>query len=488
MKIEGLAVTGHSVPSDASGGARLGRGMLAGGGEAALMATTTPDTNVTPVERTRTAGADLRSTIRRIAPYDFPLLAAVVLLLGLGAVMVYSATINDMTQLTGDGMTKLKTHLVHLGLGVMAMLAATFFPYKKLRKITYPALLVTVMVLALVVVAGVEAGNARRWLAFPGFNFQPAELAKLVFVLFLAHSISKKGGNIRKFTVAFLPHFMVCATLILLCLFQPDFGTSVVLVVLMFTMLFVAGTRISYVALFIFVGGFLAFQAIASNDMRLGRVMAAIDPWADRMGRGYQMVNSQIALGSGGITGQGLGFGGQTLTGHLPEGETDFILSVLGEQLGTLGIMFVAFLFGIILVRGLRIATRCEDAFGRFLAFGITLLLVLEAGINMLVAVALIPTKGLTLPFVSYGGSSMLISCGAIGVLLNISRSQDWQQARRVLPVIDELESEAQSDPEVVGVPMVRRGPRAQVPTTRLERVVARFKKKKRQTIDEVIK
>lgn len=447
------------------------------------MAATTPETR--PV-----LAPEVRAAIRRVAPYDFPLLAAVVILLGMGAVMVYSATINEMTQLTGDGTSKLKTHLTHLGLGLLAMLGATFFPYKKLRSITYPALFVTMGVLALVVVAGVEAGNARRWLAFPGFNFQPAELAKLVFVLFLAHSITKKGGNIRKFTVAFLPHFIVCSMLILLCLFQPDFGTSVVLVVLMFTLLFVAGTRISYVALFIFVGGFLAFQAIASNDMRLGRLLATIDPWAHRLGRGYQMVNSQIAIGSGGITGQGLGFGGQTITGHLPEGETDFILSVLGEQLGSIGIMFVAFLFGLILYRGVRIATRCEDAFGRFLAFGITLLLVLEAVINMLVAVALIPTKGLTLPFVSYGGSSMLISCAAIGVLLNISRSLDWTVARQSLPVIEELENEAAEAAALAsaagGVAVAR--PRVQVPTTRWQRVVSRFKKAKPQSIDEVLK
>ncbi|MCC6620679.1 MAG: putative lipid II flippase FtsW [Deltaproteobacteria bacterium] len=430
---------------------------------------------------------ELRQVIKSVAPYDFPLLAAVVLLLGTGAVMVYSATINEMTQLTGRGTAKLETHLLHIGLAVLAMLAATFFPYRRLRAITYPALFVTVLVLGLVIVAGVEAGNARRWLALPGFNFQPAELAKLVFVLFLAHSITKKAGNIRKFTVAFIPHFMVCALLILLCLFQPDFGTSVVLVVLMFTLLFVAGTRISYVALFVFVGGFLAFQAIASNDMRLGRVLAAIDPWAHRMGRGYQMVNSQIAIGSGGVTGQGLGYGGQTITGHLPEGETDFILSVLGEQLGSLGILFIAVLFGIILYRGMKIATRCEDAFGRFLAFGITLLIVLEAVINMLVAVALIPTKGLTLPFVSYGGSSLLVSCAAIGVLLNISRSLDWAQARQALPILDAIEAEARRPtPSAPGGAAPSR-PRVQVPTTRWERLKARFKKKKPQSVDEVL-
>ena len=420
----------------------------------------------------------VRRELKKVAPYDFPLLAAVVMLLGLGAVMVYSATINEMTQTVGDGASKLKTHLMHMGIGIGVMLIATFTPYKRLRNLTYPALVVTVLLLAMVVVVGVEAGNARRWLALPGFNFQPAEVAKLVFVMFLAHSITKKAGNIRRFTVAFIPHFMVASVLILLCLFQPDFGTSVLLVVVMFTMLFIAGTRLSYMTLFIFVGGFLAFQAIASNDMRLGRVLAAIDPWAHRDDRGYQMVSSQIALGSGEIGGQGLGFGGQTLTGNLPEGETDFVLAVLGEQLGSIGIGFVALCFGVILWRGVRLAFATEEPFGRALAFGLTLLLILEAVVNMLVAVALIPTKGLTLPFVSYGGSSMLVSCAAIGMLLNISRHASWDTARAALPIIDTMNA----------APVVEKvRPRFQVDTGRLGRVMAHFKKRRAQRIEDVL-
>jgi len=426
---------------------------------------------------------ELHREIRRVTPYDFPLLSAVVLLLGLGAVMVYSATINEETLATGDGMGKLKTHMMHVGVGFAALIGATFFPYKRLRALVYPALLVTFVLLALVVVAGVEAGNARRWLALPSFNFQPAELAKFVFILFLSHSLAKKAGNIRRFSVAFIPHFMVCTVLIGLCLFQPDFGTSVILVLMMFTMMFIAGTRLSFLSLFIFVGGFLAFQAVASNDMRLGRVLASIDPWAHRAGRGYQMVASQIAIGSGGVTGQGLGFGGQTLTGHLPEGENDFIISVLAEQLGTIGVLFVAIIFGLILWRGIRIALRTEDAFGRYLAFGITLLLCSEAVINMLVAVALIPTKGLTFPFVSYGGSSMLISCLAIGVLLNISRSLGWENMRATVPGIDTWNSEDQDAPTA---PPLR--PRQQVPISRIARLKRRFFRPKAPSIDEVLK
>jgi cell division protein FtsW len=430
---------------------------------------------------------ELRREIARVSPYDFPLLSAVILLLGMGAVMVYSATINEMSQLHGDGAQKLRSHLIHMVLGIGVMLVAIFVPYLRVRRFTYHALLLTGVLLALVIFVGVEAGNARRWLAFPGFNFQPAELAKFVFVLYLAHSIAKKGRNILRFSVAFLPHFFVVFLLIALCLFQPDFGTSVLLVVLMFAMLFVAGTRFAYIALLFVVGAFLAFQAIASNDMRLGRFMATLDPWGHRDERGYQMVNSQIAIGSGELTGQGLGFGGQTLTGNLPEGETDFVLSVLAEQLGSLGVLFVAVCFAVILYRGMRIAMRCEEPFGRSLAFGLTLLLVLEAVTNMLVAVALIPTKGLTLPFVSYGGSSMLISCAAIGVLLNISRTIDWNVARETLPIIDQLNARAA---ENVVMNTVRRF-RHQVETNRVSRLfgklAAKFRRERNQRVEDIV-
>ena len=420
---------------------------------------------------------DLSQELRRVAPWDFPLLAAVVLLMGLGAVMVYSATINESTQLAGDGALKLETHLVHLTVGVSLLITFTFVDYKRLRPFVYPGLAAIVGLLILVIVAGFEAGNARRWIALPGFNIQPAEIAKLGFVVFLAHSIAKKGGRIRQFSVAFVPHFLICSVLIVLSLFQPDFGTSVILVILMFTMLFAAGTRASYIVLFVFVGGFLAFQAIASNDMRLGRVMAAIDPWAHREGRGFQMVASQIAIGSGGWTGQGIGYGGQTLTGFLPEGETDFILSVVGEQLGVLGMVLVAVAFIVVVYRGMRIAARTEEAFGRFLAFGITLLLGLQAVINMLVAVALIPTKGLTLPFVSYGGSSMLVSTAAIGILLNISRSHGIATLRAYGPPSEPAPATKQS----------AKARRQQAPAASGWRSLFKRKRKQRQTLAEVL-
>ena len=375
---------------------------------------------------------DLSAELRRAGHYDFPLLAAVVLLLGLGIVLVYSATVNEDALRHGDGMHHVSTHLGHVGLGLIVMVGAFLFDYRRWRPLVYPMLLGVVLLLLLVIAVGTTAGHARRWISLFGLTFQPAELAKFAFVVFLAYSLAKKGQRIREFTVAFVPHLIVCGVLILLCLFQPDFGTSVILVVLMFTMLFVAGTRLSYITLFGAVGSFLAFQAIATNDMRLGRVLAFIDPWAHRAGRGYQMVNSLIAIGSGGVTGQGIGNGGQTLTGFLPEGHTDFILSVAAEQMGLLGVLVVVGLFLLILVRGLGIAARARDEFGRFLAFGLTLLLLFQAVTNMLVAVAMIPTKGLTLPFVSWGGSSMVVSCLAAGILLNISHDTRRAELARV--------------------------------------------------------
>lgn len=373
---------------------------------------------------------DLSHELRRIESWDTGLLMATVMLLGIGAVMVYSATINPDTINHGNGEATLIKHLVHVGIGIGALVGGMAIPYRAWKKLVYPALLLVTVLLVMVTFFGTTAGNARRWLSFPGFNVQPAEMAKLAFVIFLAYSLDKKGARIRSFAVAFIPHLSVCGLLIMLCLTQPDFGTSLILVMLMFAMLFVAGTRLSYISLFVCVGAFLVFQAIASNSMRLGRVMMWLDPWGHRSDGGYQMVNSLIAIGSGGLTGQSLGFGGQTLTGYLPEGHTDFILAVLAEQLGFVGVLVVITLFGLLVSRGIATAVNARDDFGRFLAFGITLLLGLQAVINMLVAVALIPTKGLTLPFVSYGGSSMLVCCFSVGILMSISRDtrKGWME------------------------------------------------------------
>lgn len=379
---------------------------------------------------------------RNIAPFDFALLSTVIMLMGLGALLVYSATINDQTILAGDGSAKLKVHLAHVGLGIACLLAGMYYPYRHWRKLTYPILFGAILLLVAVIFFGHTAGNARRWIKLPGFSLQPAEVAKLAFVMFLAYSLAKKAERVKQFSVAFVPHLIVCGVLIFLCLFQPDFGTSIILTVLMFTMLFVAGTRLSYISLFGIVGAFLVFQAIAANDMRLRRVIAFINPWAYRTETGYQMVNSQIAIGSGGLTGQGLGYGGQTLTGFLPEGHTDFIVSVLAEQMGFIGVTVIAALFLIMITRGLTIAMNARDDYGRFLAFGITLLIGLQAVINMMVAVGLIPTKGLTLPFVSYGGSSMLVCCLAMGILLNVSRDSGVAKMELVMPEPPEDELE----------------------------------------------
>ncbi len=421
---------------------------------------------------------ELARELRRVTPWDFPLLAAVVLLLGLGAILVYSATINEMTLATGDGARKLKSHLAHVALGLGALAFFTYFPFRKLRPLIYPVLFGNLLLLLAVLIVGVEAGNARRWLNLAIVNFQPTELAKLVFIGFLAHSIAKKSGNIRNILVATVPHGIIYGMIMILCMLQPDFGTSVLLLLMMFAMLFVGGTRTSLLLGLCAFAAWIATALIMGNEMRQGRLLATFDPWSHRVGRGYQPANSQIAIGSGELTGQGLGFGGQTLTGHLPEGENDFIISVLAEQLGAIGVALVTVLSLLILVRGMRIAFQTEDPFGRLLAFGITLMLSLQAATNMLVAVALVPTKGLTFPFVSYGGSSMLVSCAAVGMLLNISRESRWEEVRAAVPDLADAPSET---------PSQTASPRQQVPGSRLARFFARFRKRKTPSVDEVL-
>lgn len=379
--------------------------------------------------------ADAASDVAPVDAWDVGLLLPVLALMGIGTVMVYAATINQDTFGPGGGAAHLRDHLLHTVLGLVVLGGGMYIPYRVWRRWTYPILIGVAALLLLVFPFGHTAGHATRWLSIAGFSVQPAETAKLAFIIFLAYSLAKKGDRIRHFTVAFIPHALVCGGYILLCLAQPDFGTCLILVALMFTMLFAAGTRLAYISLAVCVGGFLTFQAIAHNDMRLRRVLAYIEPWAHRSDDGYQMVQSMIAIGSGGLSGQGLGYGGQTLTGYLPEGHTDFILAVLAEQLGFAGVAVVVVLFAMLLVRGISTALHARDDFGRFLAFGLTLLLGMQAVINMLVATALVPTKGLTLPFVSYGGSSLLVCCLAAGMLLNIQR--DVRRAR-LEPLVDD--------------------------------------------------
>src|ERR1700687_3554373 len=271
--------------------------------------------------------------------------------------------------------------------------------YRKLARLAYPLLVCAVIGLVLVLIPGVgtTVGGARRWVRVLGFSIQPAEIAKLAWVIYLAYSLAKKREKVTLFSIGFLPHLLMAGLLVALCMAEPDFGSSVGIVFLLFVLLFAAGTKLSYLVGSVLLAIPVAYQAIASSPYRLNRILAFLDPWAHRHDVGYQVAESLISIGSGGLFGLGLGDGRQKLF-FLPEAHTDFVFSIIGEELGLVGVGAVMGLYGVIVWRGLRASLNAGETFGSYLGFGITGLFGFQAVVNIFVAMGLAPTKSLTLP------------------------------------------------------------------------------------------
>jgi cell division protein FtsW len=354
--------------------------------------------------------------------YDPLLLVAILLLVGFGLVMVYSASAITAQDKLGDSFFFLKRQAIAAGLGLFGMAVALKFGYRRTARLAYPLLIVAVLLLVAVLVPGLgtSVGGAKRWLRVPGISVQPAEIAKVAWVIYLAYSLAKKRERVKSFSIGFVPHLGLAAVLVVLCMMEPDFGSSVALVFLMFVMLFAAGARLSYILGMVLAALPLAYVAIASSPYRMRRITAFLDPWANRQGSGYQVAESLMSIGSGGLTGLGLGDGRQKLF-FLPEAHTDFIFAIVGEELGLLGVGALILLYGIIIWRGIRASLHASEAFGTYLGLGIVSLIAFQSVTNMAVAMGLVPTKGLTLPFVSYGGSSLIMLMTASGLLLSIS-------------------------------------------------------------------
>ncbi len=374
-------------------------------------------------------------------PVDSLLAAVVIALIGFGVVMVYSASAVEATTRFSDGQYYLKRQAVYAAAALVAMWVASRIDYRRLKLLTYPVLFGVAGMLVLTISGfGHRAGNADRWLNLGPIHVQPAELAKLAIVMWLAYSLSKKADQIKTFAVGFLPHLFVSGVFMLLCLKQPDFGSAVVLLFLTFTMLFVAGARIPYIAAFTMLLGLGAAAAIRFSGYRYARYVSWIDMESHRDGLAYQPFQSVMSFGSGGTTGLGLGRGLQVL--YLPEAHTDFISAIIGEELGFIGVLALCAAYLAIVSRGVKVALEAADDYGSFLAFGIATLFGVQALTNLCVAMAILPTKGLTLPFVSYGGSSLLVNAAAIGVLLSISRPR-----RKIAPPKKADKAEAQPPP-----------------------------------------
>jgi len=354
--------------------------------------------------------------------FDPLLLCAVLGLVTIGLVMVYSASAVLAQDKQGDSLYFFKRQLTAAGMGLVAMAVAMKVGWRKLARWAYPLLLIAIVLLVAVLIPGIgsTAGGARRWIRLPGFGLQPAEVAKFAWVVYLSYSLAKKREKVASFSVGFLPHLALCGILVMFCMLQPDFGSSVLLVFMLFVLLFAAGAKLSYLVGMILMALPLGYVAIASSPYRMKRILAFLDPWAHRHDVGYQVAESLMSIGSGGVSGLGLGDGRQKLF-FLPEAHTDFIFSILAEETGLVGVGLLVVLYAVVLWRGVRASLAAGETFGTYLGLGITSIIAFQATVNMCVAMGLLPTKGLTLPFVSYGGSSLVVLMGSAGVLLSLS-------------------------------------------------------------------
>lgn len=351
-----------------------------------------------------------------------PWLAAVtVLLVGGGWFMVGSASNYVALEFGKNPSAYGWRHLLHLLLGVGALLATVSFPYQRLaeRRVVRTGLVVAFGTLLFVLLMP-EICDARRWIPLGVFNFQPSEFSKLVSVLYLAWSLSHKQEKVNDLWAVPLPCVLVVGGMAFLVVIEPDLGSAVVPVIVAGVMILVAGLSWRYAAALFGVGSVGFVIALFAEPYRIIRILTFLNPWKDPLGAGYQLCQSLIAFGNGGVSGMGMGGGSQRAL-FLPAPHTDFIYSVIGEDYGLIGCLTVLAAFLVLFWRGLRTALRAPDRFGFYLALGITCMLVLQAMINMGVCLGLLPTKGLPLPFISYGGSSLVMSMAAMGVLLNVS-------------------------------------------------------------------
>ena len=364
-----------------------------------------------------------------------------------GVVMVYSASAVIAVQENHSQFHYVIKQSMWTLIGFAALFLAMRFDYQRLNRgwIIYGIFLLTILLLV-AVFAFPPVNGARRWIKLSGFSVQPSEVAKLSLAMFLAYFLSKRAGEETSFWKTFLPCMIMLGIVAGLVVKEPDLGTALMLAIICLTICFAAGVRprhMIYAAVpaLIFVGKMLVF-----TPFRWRRMTSFVDPWADSQGSGYQVVQSLIAVGSGGQNGLGFAQGRQKLL-FLPFAHSDFIFAVIGEELGLIGALIILIVFAIFLWRGMRAALRAPDRFGTLLGIGIVVGIVAQALLNMSVVLALLPTKGIPLPFISYGGSSLVPTLAGVGILLNISQyatlkgrasfeqdeyEDDWQPARAV--------------------------------------------------------
>jgi len=355
---------------------------------------------------------------------DKILFGTVVALTLFGALMVFSASAVMATEKFGSSSYFLIRQLAWAGAGFVALIVMMYVDYRRLASpvVIFPALALQWILLVVVLFAD-RSHNTHRWLHLGPASLQPSELSKIVVILFLAYFLAQQSGKVNDIEHTLLPIGLVTGASVALVMAEPDFGTALAIAMIVAALLFAAGLRLRYFATVALGVVPVIYWLVFHSTYRHNRLLAFLHPFDDPLGKGFQIIQSFIAVGTGGISGVGLMEGKQKLF-YLPEPQTDFVFAVVSEELGFIGAIVLIVAFGIILWRGWRASARCTCEFGRLLAIGLTVMVVGQALVNMSVVLGLLPTKGIPLPLISYGGSSLFVTLAAVGILLNISQDE----------------------------------------------------------------
>jgi cell division protein FtsW len=358
--------------------------------------------------------------------YNHWVLIIVLALVSIGLVMVLSASGGMADYRYGSPAKFYLTQLLSVVLGIFSLLFFSVFDYNKLKKFIVPLLILTVLLLISVLLFGTTVSGAKRWLRFGPVGFQPSEIAKITVIIFLAWYIDRRTSKIKNFKDGLFKPFFVVGSIIFLIFLERDFGVPLLIFLLTIILLFIGGANYLYIIFAATAAVPIIIYAVIKEPYRLKRITTFLNPWADPQGAGYQLVQSLIAMGSGGLKGVGLGESKVKML-FLPDPHTDFIFPIIGEEFGFIGTMVILSLFIALFIFGIKIAVNAKNLFGTLLAFGITVMITLQALINMSVSVGVIPTKGLPLPFISFGGSSVLVMLTSVGILLNIGKQLRYE-------------------------------------------------------------
>ncbi len=356
---------------------------------------------------------------------EISLFISVILISLFGVLMIYSSSYVWAEYKFNDPYKYLKNQLLFFIVGMILMVVVSKIDYKKYFKYSNKILLFCISLLILVLIPGIGTirNGSRSWFGVGSFGIQPSEFAKLGIIIFTSKYLSNNPKQIKKFKTGILPILLVTLFIFGLIMLQPDFGTGVIIVMTIIGILFIAGLDIKIFIRFGILGIIGVVVLILIAPYRLKRILSFLNPWSDPLGSGFQIIQSLYSIGPGGLFGLGIG---NSIQKHfyLPEPQTDFIFSIISEELGFIGIIILSILFISIFYNSLKISLKCSDLFGKYLSFGITFGLIFQTILNLSVVVGLIPVTGVTLPFLSYGGSSLLITMISIGIILNISRYQ----------------------------------------------------------------